>query len=301
MSENIELKQCYFNQDIDLRLELARHKINVARCCHDLNKWENCSEIDLSKLDNLYEEVLKARSTFVAKKCNMIGDRKCVVDLNAPINQIILECCYNCNLKCIMCRDRLCYSKEEEDIYYTILENLKGHKINCIGLTSVGEPFYNKERCMKYLESLTLNDFNIINILSNGILLNTNDIKKLKEIQDNSGVKLNITFSIDGITPETYKFIRGVDKFFDVMQNAYQLIDQNMFCGVNFVVQPKNINELIPAYEFWSNLKIDFNWIVVNWHFYDNPDPKYDSVRFVVDSPQFKEFCELRKQDKKLY
>jgi hypothetical protein len=49
------------------------------------------------------------------------------------------------------------------------------------------------------------------------------------------------------------------------MNNALLLKEYNMLSMINFVVQPDNMNELLPAYEYWKITNgVEFNAIPIN-------------------------------------
>jgi hypothetical protein len=112
----------------------------------------------------------------------------------------------NCNLDCIMCDCGTLFSgKRAAEYFYKTFEILKGHNLG-LDLNLSGELFVQKEKAFKVLDSLEENDFKYIHIITNGTLLNTNDIVKLYNISKK--VHLYLTFSIDSAVEETYLKIR---------------------------------------------------------------------------------------------
>ena len=187
-----------------------------------------------------------------------------------PINKIEVSIQETCNLNCIMCRKNVIINKDIDVYYFKILEQLKNHNIERLQFTSLGEPFFYKEKLFNYLNSLTSNDFKDLIFISNLTLLNDDDINMLAEIL-NRGIQVHLIASIDGITEETYRSIRN-NKFFDkVMHNAVELKKRNILYSVNFVLQDKNLHELMPAYEYWTNVVgVHFNVLPINQNDDDN-------------------------------
>ena len=154
-----------------------------------------------------------------------------------------------------------------------------------MGLTDNGEPFFYKERTLSYLKSLDKDkDFKTISCISNLTLLSDGDIDLLANI--NKNIKLTVIASIDGITEETYRKIRGNNLFNKVLHNALELNKHGMLEQINFVVQNDNIHELLEAYEFWKNLNnVKFNAIPVN------NDTEFNNI---INSEEYKKFIKLQ-------
>lgn len=172
--------------------------------------------------------------------------------VNYPLENICVSTLESCNLKCKMCGYDHSPNKFLMDNYFYILETLKGHNLEGLGLTQLGEPFFYKKKTMDYLKSLTYNDFKHIDIITNASLLDDEDIELLSEI--NKTVQIVIIVSFDGITKKTYEFIRQNSNFEKVMHNALLMKEKNLLYSVNFVVTRETKGELLEAYEYWTNV-----------------------------------------------
>ena len=173
------------------------------------------------------------------------------------INSVNVSIQHTCNLNCIMCGYDHKIDKEADELYFLVLEQIKNHNLKFIELTQEGEPFFYKERTLKYLESLTLNDCQIVYIISNITMLNDDDIKRLQKI--NSTIKIHLTASIDGMTKETYEKIRKNANFEKAMHNILALINCGVLKSINFVVFDINQEEIPLALSFCEKYKIRCN------------------------------------------
>ena len=195
-----------------------------------------------------------------------------------------------CNLKCNVCRKDYIKNTEIDEYYFNVLETLKGHGIKTLQLTQDGEPFFYKSRILSYLNSLTYNDFSDVFIISNLTLLNDDDIELLKEIKNNK-IWIQIVASIDGMTPDTYKKIRGVNTFEKVMHNANLLNKYGLLSGVNYILSEDTINELPEAYEYWVNVsKTELHVLPLNQN---TENAEYEKI---INTPAYKNYLMLREK-----
>lgn len=153
----------------------------------------------------------------------------------------------SCNLNCIMC------GKSNHDGKYVFSD----------------EYFYDLVQIMPYLQRLVLRggevffyrNFDklideayknnvVIEILTNGLLLNENNIRKF--IKTNSV----LTFSIDSPIKETYEFIRRGANFDKLISNILLLnkikeeMNSNIKFNINMVVMRKNYREIFNMIDF---------------------------------------------------
>lgn len=283
-----------------VRLEFANdydfNQINVYFCCIDglVDHEHPIATINTDNIKNIdfYDYLINVVNNADVKKIHPLCKPHLKTDISHKFTYI---CGYDktrpfsisaalqrtCNLQCIMCRDRYIINKNQDGIYFDILNRLRNHNIMSLELTTVGEPFFYKEKILNYLNSLTTNDFKNIYITSNLTLLDTNDIEIIAKIQAKKNIRFCFTVSIDGITDDTYKNIRKNNFFNRVMNNALLLKKHNMLSLVNFVVQPDNMHELLPAYEYWKiTNNVEFNAIPVNSNSINiTNDPEY--LRFL--------------------
>lgn len=176
---------------------------------------------------------------------------------------------HTCNLNCIMCNYKHEPNSEIDELYFLILEQLRGYNLKTIQLTQEGEPFYYKKRTLDYLQSLTTNDCQTVFIISNITLLNDEDIETLSNLK----VKIHLIASIDGVTEETYKKIRRNNLFNKVMHNAELLIQHKILKSINFVVQELNTTEIPLIIEYCRMHNIKCNLLPL-----ENENEKYREI-----------------------
>lgn len=117
----------------------------------------------------------------------------------------------SCNLNCTCClRD----NKDNNDLYFSVLEQLKGKNLELLVLTDEGESFINKERIFKYLLSLTTEDVKEVVIPTNATLLTTEDIEELVTKMRAKGIKISFDVSLFGSTEMIYNSVTKTDKYF---------------------------------------------------------------------------------------
>ena len=164
-----------------------------------------------------------------------------------------------CNLNCIMCFEsnhdaKYVFSDKQFNDLVEIMPYLQ--RLILRG----GEVFlYNNFDRLLY-ESYRNNV--VVEILTNGLLLNEKNIKKL--------IKMNavLNFSIDSPIKETYEFIRRGAKFEKLISNILMLnkikkeIKSNAKFNINMVVMRKNYKEIIDMIKFAK--KYDFQGLNLN-------------------------------------
>jgi MoaA/NifB/PqqE/SkfB family radical SAM enzyme len=158
-----------------------------------------------------------------------------------------------CNLHCKMCKSTqgMSYFKQTQDAYITILNKLRGAHLTTLQLSSAGEPFIFKDKLFPWLYSISNDTAKYISFVSNGTLVSPQEIRDLIIHLRKERVILNGMLSCDGITPDTYKEVRGIDAFQRVVDNALELKKFNAIGGINFVITPFNIHEVEYVPEFW--------------------------------------------------
>lgn len=205
------------------------------------------------------------------------------------ITTINVSTSHACNLRCIMCNYDKKIPDNDKDIYFAILNKIKNNKLGCISLTFEGEPFFYKTETMEYIRNLTTNDCLWLFIISNLTMLTEKDIMDLYAIQNEKNITIKFQASIDGITEETYKFIRNNNKFNQVINNAVLLNKLNMLSDINFVAMPENLHELSLLPEFWAEKGITN----LNVLLYQGEEAK---VNFVRNSKEWNEYKQIEKR-----
>lgn len=165
-----------------------------------------------------------------------------------------------CNLRCKHCYQNEDYIKREfsleekkEIIDELVLFCKKIEKNPRIAFTG-GEPFLVKDELFSLLEYCKEKyPFLKSSILTNGTLLNREDVKKL--------VDLNVDYvqvSLDGGIRETHEFVRGFGNF-DKALNAISLLkEEGMKTAVMFVFHRKNYKEVPQLISLCDELRVNF-------------------------------------------
>lgn len=249
----------------NIRLKFADNShIGVAHCCYKEKELVNIKSFDeIYKMSNddfwnylqeSYKMIPDNHNYEPAYYCNTT--QKCYYN-DKYIDKIAVSLFRHCNLNCKMClvsSNNFLSLEESKKIYFDVLYKVKGHNLSQIGLTQNGEPFLCKKETFDYLESLTVNDFKNIDIVTNVLLLNDDDILKLANIKKN--INITIMASCSGITPETYSSIHCNNKFDKVINNIKKLHDSKLLSSISYVIQNENLHELPFVVDFWKNMNI---------------------------------------------
>lgn len=164
----------------------------------------------------------------------------------------------SCNLKCVMCGGSegfkpFWYSLHK--LQYHAMNRLLGYNNNLdqIILTSDGEPFVYKMALFDWLKRVTIQDTKEVYMFTNLTLLTDKDIDMMHQYELDTGVRVRILGSIDGITEPIYRAVRRNNMFALVMANAERLRSYGMLERVNFCVNRENISELPHVKEYWAD------------------------------------------------
>lgn len=155
-----------------------------------------------------------------------------------------------CNLRCQHCYASERYQEEIniEKIKTVIQEGLKE------GVTKIafsgGEPFL-KSEIFELFELCPQN----ITILTNGLLINNEIIKKLKYFEEKKNKIFTIKISIDGI--ESHKKVRGIE-FSKVLNKVSHLLEHDFIVEINTTIMPYTTkSEIERLFTIFKEIKID--------------------------------------------
>lgn len=238
-----------------LRYIPNKNTITLSRCCL-LQPFIEMSLEDFYKIDDIIEYAKTYNyngynfwpgSSDRCPTCNFPKDE---------ISQVGIGFSYACNLKCYHCfYDG--YHKDTpflKDLYFTTLEKIKGHHLDNIQLTDVGEPFFYYYKIVDYLKSLkSYEDTYGVNFLTNGNLLSKDRIDTLVKISNDTNIKYYFIISIDGITKETYENTRIGGNFEKTIENAVYL-NQFFDVGINYTIRKPNMSDVLNIKPFFKNL-----------------------------------------------
>ena len=173
---------------------------------------------------------------------------------------IILDVTHRCNLECNICEIRKDGSIKE----FTSLEvkNLIAQAIEW-GVKefalSGGEPFVRKD-IFGILDFVNEKKYHI-GILTNGILLNEDFIKRLLPYLVSDTLSLSI--SLDALTPEIHDDIRGAKGCFERTFNGLKILSKlkKEYQNINFntisIILNENLEELLPLAELLKSLNVN--------------------------------------------
>ncbi len=162
-----------------------------------------------------------------------------------------------CNSRCAMCS--IWKRREKEmtlDDVRKVFTDLKRFGIHTIFLQG-GEPLVKKE-FFEITGILNELDFDI-NVITNGILLNENALKRLDRL--NTRGRITVTVSLDTLDRKKYKRIRGVDKLDTVVENIRKLAKyRGLKGGVHATITGINYRELDGLRRFVQNTGLVFTF-----------------------------------------
>lgn len=223
---------------------------------------ENIPDLKWSIVDwckDIFDKPIENHSdtVFPQCKCSM---GKCDMS-KMEFRTVAVNISHACNLRCKHCFYDKVNSPEIQDAYFKILHSLSKVDVD-VALTEEGEPFLDKERLLYALSKFSSSPDRdkAIFITTNATLLDAMYIDILHWQAKTTGVYYSFVISCDGITPDTYKTIRGINKFYTVIENIKQIRkwgkEDNWINidGINFVAQPDNLHEIRNVKRFFENL-----------------------------------------------
>ncbi len=178
-----------------------------------------------------------------------------------PSGLVNLDISSICNLKCDMCilwneknAGRVLKKTIDYDLLIKIIDEIA---VYCPGavvsLTPRGELFCHP-RAMDIIREIKRRGLRVC-FVTNGTLIGKDEIQSFIDLKVDE-----VRFSIDGLLPETYRKIRGVDKLGTVAENVWELarlLRGGAVVGVpkiiiNFVLQNLNAAEMVPFLVHWA-------------------------------------------------
>ena len=161
-----------------------------------------------------------------------------------------------CNANCVFCDVRNNTEKKCAIDVKKLIDKLSNLGTQYIHFTGGGEPFINDD-IFDYLEYCTQKGIKI-NLISNGLNLNEEKIKKLSNYNINA-----IFFSIDSHIPEIHDDLRRVKGIWNKVTSNINLIKKynpNTKITINHVLNKKNIDD----FNEFINMKKQFDFDYIN-------------------------------------
>lgn len=239
-----------------LELSVFSHEcISFSRCSYLSSlaqiKYDNLKNIDILSYDYV-DNFRKKSSELCTVPCK---------NLSSKIENVKVGISKACNYSCYHCFNRRHIdSSRDKEIYFYILNNIKGHSLNSLILGHQGEVFLYYEEIKNYLSELSFKDFKQVIFQTNLSLLNSFRIDELKKISDKTGVNYVFLPSLNGITPETHKAVTGQDDYYQVEGNLRYLLDQfgPQNIKVTFVIKEPNMSDLPNVDNYLKNFGIKY-------------------------------------------
>lgn len=254
-------KICDGSGNLELNLQFDSQTIKLWKCCR-LRWQDRLGEISINEFLALKNkrEWLETRSKFIPSGhkyfrlnttgpcfgCQICDYSKFPLKRISVING-------SCNFNCTMCRDGVYYSKEEIDNYFEILESIRGLGLEELYLTTGGEPFLQKERAIKYIESLTEKDFKTVSCITNASTLDDEDIERLAMAR----IKTHVMVSIDAISEETNLKTRRNPFFKKIEHNILEFNRHGMLRALSILITEYNLHEFNDMPEYWMSRGIE--------------------------------------------
>lgn len=239
-----------------LELSVFSHEcISFSRCSYLSSlaqiKYDNLKNIDILSYDYV-DNFRKKSSELCTVPCK---------NLSSKIENVKVGISKACNYNCYHCFNRRHVdSSRDKEIYFYILNNIKGHSLNSLILGHQGEVFLYYEEIKNYLSELSFTDFKQVIFQTNLSLLNTFRIDELKKISDKTGVNYVFLPSLNGITPETHKAVTGQDDYYQVEGNLRYLLNQfgPQNIKVTFVIKEPNMSDLPNVDSYLKNFGVKY-------------------------------------------
>lgn len=162
-----------------------------------------------------------------------------------------------CNARCTMCLTSQCQRERSlmtDAIFEEIADELKGYAsdIKRVTIQGAGEPLLDK-KLESRISHLKANQLAFVAFATNGSLM---DEKRARSVLM-SGVD-EVSFSVDGVTKETYEAIRQGLSFDEVVANIESFValrnelSRSTIIRLRMTVQNANQHELEPFMAYWK-------------------------------------------------
>lgn len=174
----------------------------------------------------------------------VVGTQMSAVKHRIPRNltgYVLIEITGKCNLRCKYCyNEKYLHQKPEDELtteqVYSIFDQFVDFDLMGVGISG-GEPFLRQD----LFEILEYSKFPI-SVLTNGTLLSSNVINRLKKIQNFRELRV----SLDGFAG--HDTIRGKDTSKVIVRNLNKLYEKGIRFSINTMCTSKNVKELLDLY-----------------------------------------------------
>ena len=189
------------------------------------------------------------------------------VELQFPIT-------YKCNFDCVMCGMHSLINQNHmspEEISKVLSDKLY-QDVQSVGING-GEPFLRPDlvECIECVVN-SLPKLKSISIISNGYCTEKilKDLQAIKKICAKGNVKLQVSFSLDGVE-EMQEFMRGKQGSYDKLMDTIRIIKENkkMYCDVLMMICTITKYNIYKIYEVekWAkecDIEVSYNVATIN-------------------------------------
>ena len=182
---------------------------------------------------------------------------------NKPL-EIFIEMTHSCNLRCIMCLNTFLDSENKQDISKDILAKVTPFSEYAIAVHpfGIGEPMLHKDFMWTIEEGKSFHAY--VSYFTNGTLLTREKAERMVQLEVD-----RITFSIDGVTRETFERIRqganydqviGNIRTLNAIKNAYGRTHRHSKpeLMINFIAMNMNFDQLPDLIRLANELNISY-------------------------------------------
>lgn len=275
---------CTMDERLEIMYDEYSDHIMLSRCCYTypfvslpIDEFLKIKDIIQYSCEEREHKIKEAALGWCATSCA----------IKPSIKVVTVGLSRACNLRCYHCfftkhKDH----PELKQLYFDTLERIKGHQLDTIHMQSSGEVFFYYFKIKDYLKSLTLNDTKEVNFQSNGLLLNEDRIKELKQISDTTGIRYTFNYSFDAISKETYEKVRiggDFNHLVDVFEKTLEIFGHDN-TQVSFTIKKPNIHEAALFRKYFKE-KYNFTRSYVSYDLFDK------DCRTVLDSLNQEDIC----------
>lgn len=199
--------------------------------------------------EKIYSKLFSVSKLSLSKEVIHLGPIHDIRERFSSPLEVILEVSQRCIRKCLHCYVTSANFQELSlDEFKIIIDKLSTAGVLIIHFTG-GEPFLRKDfiEIVKYARSKNLR----VHIDTNGILLDENIVRKLKELDIDA---LNIGF--DGSNPDVYGITRSREDFDRVLANIQLVIKYGIPVIIFFCLHKKNYKDLHNLYRLCVRLGV---------------------------------------------
>jgi radical SAM protein with 4Fe4S-binding SPASM domain len=185
------------------------------------------------EIQNFFQKVIFESNLFSTRNKESVISKPC------KLHTVHLNLTNKCNLKCIYCyadeRD-----KKERNLgfkdYLNIIDSINNLSKNVDIVLTGGEPLL-----IKYaldVAEYAKNKGNQLHLLSNGLLINEDNVKKISELFD------LVKISLDGSNSTIHDMHRGEGSFYKTLKAVDLLVKNKAKVQISMTVTKKNINDM---------------------------------------------------------